>query len=258
MYSSYVRSIFADLLTFCFVLINGHGSVASAEVDLYKIDTSVQGIIGTWHEADVLDSRTLIVKPDYTYELSYKGGGTAYGTVRVTAEEHPDGSYTPWYMFEESDGKLWAGFAKNDLDGTLQTELWSGQDGAMHFVRPEKQGNYGNGEGVSPKDYLGVWACGRCTIVINQQDNAYIADITWANSAAEHRVWTYNCRYDKDNAILVCPGNAICTDCIVYENGKENDITAYSDGSCEFVMREGILRWHDFKENAGDEMDFRR
>ncbi|ORT99276.1 hypothetical protein D081_2005 [Anaerovibrio sp. JC8] len=248
--------MFVLVLAACFVLGGGKTPFASAAVDMSSIDTSIQGIIGTWSEGDVMDARTLKVNPDYTYELSYKGGGTSFGTIRVIAEEHPDGSYSPWFVFDENDGTNWTCFAKTDEDGILQEELWSGQDGAFHFIRCGTYDYKHFSESIAPKDYLGVWACGRCNIVIDKKGNAYVVDITWANSAAEHRYWTYSCRYDKDNAVIVCPGNGICNDCIVYENGKESDTNVYSDGSCVLILRNGVLKWVDRKDNAGADMEF--
>ena len=91
----------------------------------------IQGIVGTWYEADVLDSRTLTVKSDGTFELAYRGGGKQYGTVKAETAENPDGSTYIWYNFYETDGTFWAGFQKN---GDTQCDLYSGQDGAMHFT----------------------------------------------------------------------------------------------------------------------------
>ena len=254
--SGFLRDMVVLMLALCVALVYGKTPMASAEVDMSKVDTSIQAIIGTWREGDALDARVLRVNPDYTYELVYRGGGTSCGTVRVIGEEHPDGTYSPWYSFDEVDGKNWAMFPKNDVDGTLQKDLWSGQDGALHFIRFDNYEYSGKTEGITPESYLGVWGCGRCTIVINKEDNRYTADISWANSAAEHRVWTYSCRYDKDSAILVCPGNGLCTDAIVYDNGKETDVNVYDDGSCELVLRDGVLKWYDNKDKAGQDMEF--
>ncbi|MBE6098783.1 MAG: hypothetical protein E7197_01880 [Anaerovibrio sp.] len=255
---SKLRYVLALVVVACMVLGCGQQEEkVQANQNDTVVDSSIQGIVGTWFEDGVLDPRTLTIKADGTYELAYKGGGKAYGTIRVTAEPHPDGTSSLWYIFDENDGKNWAGFAKND-DGSLQNDLWSGQDGKMHFIRSQDNKKHGNTEGISPNDYLGVWACGRATAVIEKKDNKYIATITWAKSAMESREWYYSCRYDKEKAILVCPGNGICTDCIVYDNGKENDINVYSDGSCELIMREGVLRWKDKKENAGKGLEFLR
>lgn len=251
-----LRQVFAVLAAICFVLICGDGPVASAEADVYKSDTSIQGLIGIWYEADVLDSRTLTVKPDYTYELAYKGGGTAFGTVGVTAEEHPDGSKSYWYMFYESDGKFWAGFAKND-DGSVQNELWSGQDGAMHFVR-SLNNKYGSAESVAAKDYLGVWSVGRINAVIEKKDSDYIATVKWSTSAAQQTIWTYPCRYDANQAILTCNGMGSCVEAVYSEDGTYQAKLVYEDGSCDFVLRNGVLTWYDKKQGAGSEVELRR
>ncbi|MCR5176703.1 MAG: hypothetical protein K6C05_07595 [Anaerovibrio sp.] len=253
-----IRTILAIMIAFCCMIGLSNVSPAEATINMYNVDTGVQGIIGTWLEDGSPNSRTLKINPGYTYELIEPNGATTHGTIKVWVEEYIDGSYVPWFNFTDNDGHRWADFAKNDLDGSLQTDLWSGQDGAMHFARCNNNDYAATSEGVAPKDYLGVWGCGRCTIAIEKKANAYIATITWANSAAEQREWVYNCRYDKQNAILVSPGNGICTDSIVYDNGKEADINVYDDGSCEFIMREGVLKWKDKKENAAQDMDFIR
>ena len=92
----------------------------------------IQGIVGIWNETDVPDSRTLTVNADGTYQLAYKGGSAQNGTVKAETAQNPDGSSYIWYNFYETDGKLWEGFQKHD--GT-QNDLYSGQDGAIHFVR---------------------------------------------------------------------------------------------------------------------------
>ena len=105
--SGFLRYMVVFMLALCVALVYGKTPMASAEVDMSKVDTSIQAIIGTWREGDSLDARVLRVNPDYTYELVYRGGGTSCGTVRVIGEEHPDGTYSPWYSFDEVDGKNW-------------------------------------------------------------------------------------------------------------------------------------------------------
>lgn len=96
-------------------------------------DADIYNIAGVWYEADVLDSRTLTINEDGSYTLAYRGGGAAYGTVKIEYEEHPDGSLTAWYNLYEDDGKLFAGFQKTDE--FPQDNLYSGHDGEMHFER---------------------------------------------------------------------------------------------------------------------------
>ena len=119
---------------------------------------SIQPIAGTWREAGVADARNLVIYADGSYEMTCKER-KAFGKVKVTAEEHPDGSKSYWYSFLEGGGvvledkdtaspwykaytsanELWAAFAK-DNKAAVQTDLFSGHDGAMHFVRYAENG----------------------------------------------------------------------------------------------------------------------
>ena len=218
-------------------------------------ENSVQSIVGIWYEAEVLDSRTLTINADATYSLAYRGGGTAYGTVEVTHEEHPDGSLSPWYTFYEVDGAVWTSFPMDT--STAPTDLWSEQDGAMHFIRDMSEEYHGSGQGVKSEDYEGIWGCGRCTVVISREaDDNFLATVTWASSAADGSQWTYVCAYDEYAAVLVCNSVGTRTDYAFTEDGSEVISEVYNDGSCDFVMREGVLRWIDHKENAGSLMEF--
>ena len=96
------------------------------------LDVNIRDITGIWYE-ESLNPRILAIHEDGTYTLDNKSGGTAYGTVKVETEEHPDGTSSIWYSFYEEDGTLWTGFQKSDVQP--QTELWAGQDGALHFFR---------------------------------------------------------------------------------------------------------------------------
>ena len=56
---------------------------------------SIQPIAGTWREAGVADARNLVIYADGSYEMTCKER-KAFGKVKVTAEEHPDGSDRPF------------------------------------------------------------------------------------------------------------------------------------------------------------------
>lgn len=211
----------------------------------------IKEIAGSWHEEDVADVRTLTVNGNGTYELGYKGGGVAYGTVKVSWEQHPDGTYSPWYNFYESDGTLWMGFAKGEE--SPQHDLWSGQDGAVHFARNDVY--HATSEGVTPEGYLGIWGLGRCTVDISRDGELYMVNIKWASSAAENTVWTYPCTYDAYEGILFCRGQGVKTNYVWGEAGQESSQTVYENGSCTLVMREGVLTWDDEIENAGGGME---
>ncbi len=240
-------------------------------------DNSLQGIAGTWREEGVPGARVLTIYADGTYDLLYEDG-KAFGTVRVTSEEHPDGSKSLWYSFYEEGGlsledkdtaspwysaynsanKLWAAFPRDGA--ATQTELRSGQDGAMRFVRNRNDGYHETGAGVKATDYVGVWGCGRCTAVISREGAGYLVEIQWASNAAEGSRWTYHCTYDNDAAILFSNSrsNGTRTD---YAYTEENSVTnkeIYNDGSAVFILRNGTLTWQDKKENAGEDMEFIR
>lgn len=92
-------------------------------------------LVGTWEEPGTFGGKnnTLTVREDGSFTLAYAAGGARFGTVGILAEEHPDGSRSDWYAFYESDGTLWECFAapqEKPFD-----DIYSGQDGAMHFVR---------------------------------------------------------------------------------------------------------------------------
>lgn len=111
---------------------NAAGQAAANTAGTANAAADIQGITGVWNEADTLDSRTLTVNADGTYVLAYKGGGSQFGTVKAETTENPDGSPCVWYNFYENVGILWEGFQKS---GDTQNDLYSGQDGAVHFVR---------------------------------------------------------------------------------------------------------------------------
>ncbi|MBQ7514795.1 MAG: hypothetical protein IJS96_00815 [Schwartzia sp.] len=228
-------------------------AVASAAAEQ---EAGIQDIVGQWYEAGAIDSRSLTIHADGTYKLTYREGGAAYGTVKVMYEEHPDGSRSPWYGFLEKDGTMWAAFAKPEA-GEIN-DLWSGQDGAMHFVRGQGHDFRQTREGVKAADYLGVWGCGRYTVVIEKEDGRYHVSISWAGSAATGARWDYRCTYDEESALLVCSGGGIRENYEFSEDGAETLTEVYLDGHGTFAMREGVLTWQDKKENAGESIVFRK
>lgn len=237
---------------------------------------SLQPIAGVWREAGDPEPRVLTIYADGAYELVYPEG-KAFGTVRLTAEEHPDGSKSFWYSFYEEGGltledagsaapwysaytsanKLWTAFAKEDGAAT-QTDLRSGQDGAMHFVRGWEEDYHATSIGVKAADYVGVWGNGRCSIVISQEGAGYLVEIQWATSAAEGSRWIYHCTYDNDAAVLFSNSrsNGRRIDYVFTEDGKGTEKEVYNDGSAVFVLRNGALTWLDKKENFSEDMKF--
>ncbi|MCR5175722.1 MAG: hypothetical protein K6C05_02610 [Anaerovibrio sp.] len=257
----FVRKVLSGAALLCCILfgVNAPGGIAEAgQSDAYNQAeaNSIQGIVGIWHQEDVTDEVLLTVNPDSTYKLIAGDGHASYGTVHVTYDEHPDGTKSYWYVFNENDGTFWAGFTKNEKEST-QTDMWSGHEGYIHFSRNYGDAFHATSKGVAPEEYLGVWGCGRCTVVISNTVEGYLADISWASSAAEYTRWSYPCIYDTYNAVLVCPDQGLCLNCVTSEDGVETCTEVYHDGAAVFVMRDGILTWHDKKNNSGNAMEFR-
>ena len=237
-------------------------------------ESRIQPIVGTWREAGAADARTLVIYADGKYEMTYKDG-KSFGMVKVTTEEHPDGSKSYWYSFLEGGGvvledkntvspwysaytsanKLWAAFAKDEKKAT-QKDLYSGQDGAMHFVRYAENGYEKKRAGIKAEDYLGVWGSGRCSAVVSREGNGFLIEIQWASNAAEGSRWGYHCSYDNFAAILFSNGDGTRIDYVYAENGTSKENMVYNDGHALFVLRDGIMRWQDKKENTDNGVEF--
>lgn len=220
------------------------------------VNADFQNIVGLWNDKIASDEKLLAVHKDGSFEFMDKSSdGSCYGNVKVIFEKHPDGSHSPWYIFYKSDGTQWMGFAK-DAAKKIQTHLYSGHDGAVHFVRRLENNYNKTAKGINADAYLGVWGCGRCTAVITKEDRGYVVNIKWASSAADGSDWTYHCVYDDYSAILYCNGNGIREDYVFTDTGKETRKVRYNNGAGTFVMRKGTLTWQDKKDNAGESLNF--
>ena len=244
---------------------------ATAEADETKDEASLlAAIAGTWYETEVLDSRTLTISDDGSYELAYRGGGSAFGTISVEFEDNGDGTSIYKYAFYESDGTLWATFNCNER----ASDLYSEDDGGIHFVGSEfidenedsfdtlndyedAEFLHETSEGVEASFYEGFWTCDRCAITIvdggNGEYNVYIA---WGSSAYETSEWQYTCTYDEYTATLVCDGTGIMENVVYGDDGTEDRTEVYTDGTAAFIMREGTLTWLDQTNHAGYGMVF--
>lgn len=93
---------------------------------------SVAALEGTWINADNDSDKLEITKTDDLYVGNFKAGSVT-GTVKLEFTLNPDNSQAFWYTFYTDDGKFWNGFG---VSGEIPLEnLYSGQDGAIHYVR---------------------------------------------------------------------------------------------------------------------------
>ncbi len=226
------------------------GSVSSDD-SAKKADFT--SIAGTWLETESDNIMGMSVDKNGTYTVILSSGALERGTIKIESEEHPDGTSNDNFSFYDENGDFWAGFpCEADYAKNPPAELWSGQDGAMHFERVEGT------DTPAADEYVGSWASGRCSVDIVRKKDLYQVSIYWSGSASEYSQWVYSCTYDEKTAALVCDGKAIKTDHTFTENGKEKKKTVYKDGSGSFQLRQGILTWTDNKENAGNETMFLR
>ncbi len=230
--------------------------VVEPDSEVVTTPVSVDGIVGMWYEADALDPRTLIINGDGSFELDYKGGGAMYGTVEVTAEEHPDGSESYWYTFLDQEGEVWESFGVED---GVQTDLYSGQDGELHFVLADETEVNGGGQGLETDRFIGRWACDRCSIEIEELRNTRLmVDVIWGDGAASTYEWLYTCDYDAEFGMLT--SNDGTKYHLEYDaEGNETRTTEYNGGVAKFTINDdGTLSWIDEQENSADDMAFEK
>ncbi len=113
-------------------------------------------------------------------------------------------------------------------------------------------------EGVKSEDYLGVWACDRCIISINADDDGFYADVDWSYSPGEtlrHETWHYTCTYNTENATMEC-SNGKYTETNRKDENNEDVKVHYTDGTAVFVMRQGTLTWNDNMRDCAEGMTF--
>lgn len=101
---------------------------------------STASLIDTWKDAEndkavltITEGRTL-----YNSKFEYTDGNeTIRGIINLEYILKPDGNKEYWYTFYNIDGSFWKGFIAS---GEIPlNDIYSGQDGATHFVREEKQ-----------------------------------------------------------------------------------------------------------------------
>lgn len=224
---------------------NGNINISTAQAETAAA-ADIRKIIGTWYEADVLDSRTLTIKEDGTFELAYRGGGAQYGTVKAETAQNPDGSAVIWYNLYESDGAFLTGFQDS---GSVMNDLYSGQDGAMHFVRAAENQTAASDTDIAP--LIGEW-------YYEQQDpqNGALYDDAGFVSVAADCTYTYQ---PKDGSAL--KRGTIKVDYDEYPDGSKVPFWAFYDNDGQFFI--GIYCTQDsldtfYVGNGGSERLVRR
>lgn len=110
-------------------LIKNYEFIDSFESEKHDISE----IAGTWNEVDTLYPRTLVIKNDGSFTITFTNGGTMYGIAKVEEIGYPNGSIMTWFNLYKESGEFYTGF-----EATSQTplsDLYTGLDCTEHFVR---------------------------------------------------------------------------------------------------------------------------
>ena len=182
----------------------------------------------------------------FTYQPT-DGAVLSKGTVQLDYEEHPDSSRTPLFSFcDEGDGtSRFSIFCETESKDVYSV----GNGGMARLIRKKPD------EGVYDH-YVGTWLSDRCTLRLAAQDNGYSVRIVWADSAAEYREWAYLCSGSDDGTYLECTGGGTLKQVETAEDGTEAQTVIYNDGTAQFSIRGGRLRWQGEKNGTGDLVNF--
>ena len=238
--------------------VQGRGSdLSDQEMTDEEAEAFLDGIVGEWvyvGDMDPADLSIFVQRGRYYYTIT-QSGESMTGTVELTGTSNPDGTTTYWFSFYEDDDYLWESFAVN-LDVLYPGDLYSGQDGAIHFVRDTGSyddaysytGDEGRGD-VMGIYFVGTWksADGYEMEVTQDDDNEFHVLITSPLLYDEVCQWEYFTFFDDDNEFL------FCDDGIKYvfpvEDGDLGDgYIEYDDGSVNFVLGSDGMYWANHNE----------
>lgn len=236
---------------------------APVEVDAEDYDTIFEPLLGEWSYADDdMDPMYLTVYAEggqYYYELEDMSIlGSSKGTVELFSEEHPDGSISLWYRFVDEDGNEWTSFAVNE-DEAFPNDIYSVQDGAMHFIRTASEAQMtepGMGD-VQGYFFVGTWECdGYIMEILDNEDNSYFVSIESPEEKNVYRVWEYICNFDEENEFLFSDNGELLV--IETDNGEiSSKHSEYGNGSVNFYFDVDGIVWADHEDPSHQDMVFK-
>lgn len=110
---------------------------------------------------------------------------------------------------------------------------------------------------VNGSDFAGIWQCDRVTIEIVPLNDGYHSLVFWPSSASENTVWSYDCYFDGLESMTSFETGTKTN--MVWDNNGDlvSEDVVFDDGAVCFNINEsGKLIWQEFKENAGEGMEF--
>ncbi len=105
--------------------------------DMPETGVSVAALTGTWKNADNPAETLSVTNQGELYAGGFTftddSGASVSGNIKLEYMLNPDDTKTYWFTFYENDGTLWNAFSvPSDIP---LNDIYSGQDGALHFVR---------------------------------------------------------------------------------------------------------------------------
>lgn len=182
----------------------------------------------------------------------YTATGNTENTGYIKGEkETVQGETKNQYTFCSDSGEVI--LKMTDNGSADDTELYSG---SLRYVKLYGEGGLGDDGRGPDESFIGRWGCGRATLDINYDENgAYYAEISWADSAFAHVEWYYPLVFE--NGKMICSGNGTKT-YVVYNDENSDPVknVLYTGGSAEFELTDAGIIWNDITENRGEDMVF--
>ena len=112
-------------------------SYSTVRANLQEISGEYAGLAGDWSVDGSLKNGYLSISADGSVtSYSYEGTVNYEGTIRREQHEHEDGTTEEWFNIYDDGDECVIGFAIPDDEDDMY-ELYSGQDGAIRFVRSD-------------------------------------------------------------------------------------------------------------------------
>ena len=226
-------------------------------------ESDFSSIDGDWYIDGDVSAAHITISSSGRFTAYYANGNVENtGYVKYEREELEEG-ISNWYVLYTDDDNIYLAFIDDGSERKL--EFYEGNGSTVHYVWTSGIGGIaddgrGEDEIFVSENYIGIWGCGRATLVISENDDgSYFGKITWADSAFAYVEWEYALTYDAESQSMICNGNATKT-YYQYEDGNtEPTVTVlYTNGSGSFYLSNDVLIWNDMEENSGEDMEFVR
>ena len=139
------------------------------------------------------------------------------------------------------------------LDYTLASTEYAIDDNGNIIYEVYGSLNYEDNAFAAGDEYLGVWQCDRCSLILDKEGDCYTFDIYWGSSASETTEWYYFTIFEGETE----EGAKFSSD----PHGRKIEITTdaktgdsistmvYENGQADFIIKDGVLTWVDYMDD---------